>query len=201
MENDSMKPDKPNTPAPPPRDGNANVGEYEPTLTGRRTFFATTVEIAASCIAVLFAIPFVRYLFYPLSGAGRRAASRWSPLGPAGDFKSLSAPLARWITVSQNDGWLQSQSKKPVYVTKNAQGQVEVLTAVCPHLGCTIQWNAAKEQFLCPCHGSVFAPDGAHIAGPAPRRMDSLPMSIQNGQLNVQYQDFQQLVPTKQVVG
>jgi cytochrome b6-f complex iron-sulfur subunit len=41
------------------------------------------------------------------------------------------------------------------------------LSAVCTHLGCTV--NRAERGFHCPCHGSVFSPDGAVESGPAPR--------------------------------
>jgi menaquinol-cytochrome c reductase iron-sulfur subunit len=172
--------------------------EARPVLTGRRAFFARIAETAAACVAVLFAIPFVRYLFYPVSVIG--ASNGWTNIGSDTYFTSLTAPVARWITVSQNDGWLQSQSKKAIYITKDAQGQVEALSAVCPHLGCTVQWRQRRRQFICPCHGSIFAPDGARIAGPAPRGMDSLPIQVQNGNLLVKYEDFQQLLPTKEVL-
>jgi menaquinol-cytochrome c reductase iron-sulfur subunit len=178
--------------------GKGEEFESTPVLTGRRAFFARIAELAAACVAVLFAIPFVRYLFYPVSVVG--ASSGWTKIGSETEFTSLTAPVARWITVSQNDGWLQSQSKKAIYVTKDAQGRVEALSAVCPHLGCTVQWRRRRRQFICPCHGSVFAPDGARVAGPSPRSMDSLPMQKQNGDLLVRYEDFQQLLPTKEVL-
>lgn len=43
----------------------------------------------------------------------------------------------------------------------------------CTHLGCTFPWNPVDQQFQCPCHGSLYAPDGMVIRGPAP-----LPLKI-----------------------
>jgi cytochrome b6-f complex iron-sulfur subunit len=40
------------------------------------------------------------------------------------------------------------------------------VSAVCTHLGCTV--NLAGKGFHCPCHGSVFNPNGAVVSGPAP---------------------------------
>ena len=40
------------------------------------------------------------------------------------------------------------------------------MSAVCTHLGCTV--NLAGKGFHCPCHGSVFNPNGAVVSGPAP---------------------------------
>jgi cytochrome b6-f complex iron-sulfur subunit len=42
-----------------------------------------------------------------------------------------------------------------------------VISAICTHLGCTVQWKAT--EFDCPCHGSRFRPDGTVIGGPAPQ--------------------------------
>ncbi len=40
----------------------------------------------------------------------------------------------------------------------------------CPHLGCPVQWSAARERFECPCHRAVFdGPNGRLVSGP-PRR-------------------------------
>lgn len=45
-------------------------------------------------------------------------------------------------------------------------GKVRVQTAVCTHLGCTV--NAVETGYLCPCHGSTYDRNGFNTGGPAP---------------------------------
>lgn len=47
-------------------------------------------------------------------------------------------------------------------------GEFHVISAVCTHLGCTVQWKEERREFDCPCHGSRFGQDGSVTAGPAP---------------------------------
>lgn len=46
------------------------------------------------------------------------------------------------------------------------QNKVRCLTAICTHLGCTV--NAVDIGFKCPCHGSTYDLDGRNTGGPAP---------------------------------
>ncbi len=55
---------------------------------------------------------------------------------------------------------------------------VEALWWKCVHLGCTVPWISGDEQFICPCHGSVYAYNGSRISGPAPRALDAMPVTI-----------------------
>ena len=48
----------------------------------------------------------------------------------------------------------------------------------CVHLGCTVPWIPGSQEFRCPCHGSVYAPDGQYKAGPAPRSMDWMTVRV-----------------------
>ena len=56
-------------------------------------------------------------------------------------------------------------SKVAVY--RDDRGQVHERSAVCPHLGGIVHWNAAETTWDCPCHGSRFDPLGKVINGPS----------------------------------
>lgn len=45
-------------------------------------------------------------------------------------------------------------------------GKVRVQTAVCTHLGCTV--NMVETGYKCPCHGSTYDRLGKNTGGPAP---------------------------------
>jgi cytochrome b6-f complex iron-sulfur subunit len=63
------------------------------------------------------------------------------------------------------------------YLTRVPEGFM-ALYWKCPHLGCTVPWNAGAGNFLCPCHGSTYNLTGQNIAGPAPRPMDMMGLEI-----------------------
>jgi len=65
--------------------------------------------------------------------------------GAHSDFSPLIEPIMRTIQIEQVDGWRKAISEKAVYITKDQQGQLRVLTSVCPHLGCTVPWNKEKK--------------------------------------------------------
>ncbi|MDP2342607.1 MAG: FAD-dependent oxidoreductase [Deltaproteobacteria bacterium] len=52
-------------------------------------------------------------------------------------------------------------------VSCNEQGMVRKCSAVCPHLGGIVAWNAAERSWDCPVHGSRFDVNGVVVSGPA----------------------------------
>jgi glycine/D-amino acid oxidase-like deaminating enzyme/nitrite reductase/ring-hydroxylating ferredoxin subunit len=52
-------------------------------------------------------------------------------------------------------------------VYRDDQNVVHTFSAVCPHLGCIVQWNSAEKSFDCPCHGSRFTCEGKVVNGPS----------------------------------
>ncbi|MBT1071146.1 ubiquinol-cytochrome c reductase iron-sulfur subunit [Pelotalea chapellei] len=64
-------------------------------------------------------------------------------------------------------------------------GELVALSAVCSHLGCIVQWDKARMSFVCPCHGGQFSTDGVVLAGPPPRALAKLPVSVAKGVITV----------------
>ncbi len=56
-----------------------------------------------------------------------------------------------------------------VAVYRDEHGALHELSAVCPHLGGIVRWNAVEKTWDCPCHGSRFDALGRVINGPAIR--------------------------------
>jgi len=70
------------------------------------------------------------------------------------------------------------------YLTRTEEGLM-ALYWKCVHLGCTVPWNASAGKFMCPCHGSVYTLDGQNVAGPAPRPLDYMEITVSGEDITV----------------
>ena len=80
--------------------------------------------------------------------------------------------------------FFQYHGKAGVVVRKK-DGTLTALSAVCTHLGCIVQWEAKKGEFICPCHGGQFSPDGKVLGGPPPRPLEQLKVTVANGVITI----------------
>ena len=165
----------------------------------RRSFLGGLLGLGSFLVSALLSVPLIRFALFPL--LRRTTELKKSPVRALTEFSSLTEPVMRTIQIELVDGWRRAISEKAVYVTKDSQGRLRVLTSVCPHLGCTVPWNKENDQFICPCHSATFAADGTRVSGPSLRGMDTLETSVQDGQLQVRFQYFRQLVSDKEVIG
>src|ERR1700687_5083669 len=157
----------------------------------RRSFLGVLMGVGSVFVGGLLSVPLIRFALFPL--LRRTTELKSSSVGAISEFSSLTEPVLRTIQIEQVDGWRKAVSEKAVYITKDQQGKLRVLTSVCPHLGCTVPWNKEKNEFMCPCHGATFSPDGTRVSGPSQRGMDTLQTSVQDGQLMVDFAYFRTL--------
>ncbi len=167
-------------------------------VVSRRSFFGALLFLGSASMGAVLAIPVLRYVLYPLYS--KAAGTEWSDVGQVSDFAKSKVPIRKTITFKQRDGWREVVSSQSVYVTHAADDQLIVLSAICPHLGCSVSWQAGQDKFVCPCHGGEFNPAGLHILGPPPRAMDRLPTQVKNGLLQVHFEYFRSNVPNQEKI-
>lgn len=167
-------------------DSHASAGASTGPNGGRRRFFQLVIEASAGLIGLSLAVPLVGYLISP---AFKRRAQQWVDVASAGELPAGVPKQLEYVATIQ-DGYLETKTQKAVWAVKQTTGEVTVFSPLCTHLGCGYHWDAAGQQFKCPCHGSVFDMSGRVVAGPAPRPLDALPAKIENGRLLVVFKEF-----------
>ena len=89
---------------------------------------------------------------------------------------NMVAQFGDWFTggdvkkaedLKPGEGGIMSKGFKKVAVYCDKDNNIHSCTAVCPHMGGILQWNADEKTFDCPMHGSRFTTEGKVINGPA----------------------------------
>ena len=126
-----------------------------------------------------------------IMGIKNKWADLYSPsritLKTTGDFikevGNMASQYLDWLTASDlkstaellvGEGSLLSSGLKKIAVYRNYDNTLNAFSAVCPHLGCIVQWNKDEKSFDCPCHGSRFASDGTVINGPSKTNLHTI---------------------------
>lgn len=159
----------------------------------RRLFLSFCTQLLMTVVSLLVAIPVLGYCIAPLRK--KRGAEVSDPLfidvGALTDF-AVGEWCPRALEMVHEDGWKKTRVRHAVWVRRQGEGDagIAVLSSICPHLGCPINWHPDQGQFVCPCHGGIFKADGRPIGGPVPRSMDALAFEVRAGRLCVRWQDF-----------
>lgn len=92
------------------------------------------------------------------------------------EIGNMIAQFGDWFTpehlkeVSElppGEGGILTSGIKKIAVYRDNENLLHSFSAVCPHLGGIVQWNADEKTFDCPMHGSRFTCLGKTINGPA----------------------------------
>jgi Rieske Fe-S protein len=108
------------------------------------------------------------------AGASSAAASPASASSAAGD--TAAGALAATSDIPVGGGKIFDTQL--TVVTQPTAGEFKAFSAVCTHMGCTVN-QIADGRIDCPCHGSEYSiTDGAVLAGPAPRPLPAKTIKI-----------------------
>jgi glycine/D-amino acid oxidase-like deaminating enzyme/nitrite reductase/ring-hydroxylating ferredoxin subunit len=101
-------------------------------------------------------------------------------LRAAGEFLKEAANMAwqytDWLkpgeessvdAIAPGAGAVLRRGLTKVAVYRDPDGVLHEMSAVCPHLGCIVDWNSSEHTWDCPCHGSRFDQYGQVLNGPA----------------------------------
>lgn len=162
-------------------------------MTGRRDFLKWMVGLLAAVNGLVLGVPFIGAL------VGRKSAEikgAWSRVSDVAGLP-VGRPVELRFTSPAEEAYLHDTVLNSVWVILHGPGEATVFSPVCTHLGCHFLWNSEHGRFECPCHASVFSPDGTVLYGPAPRSLDTLPARIENGALYVEWKRFRAGTPEK----
>lgn len=74
----------------------------------------------------------------------------------------------------------------PAMLIHHDDGRWIAMTAVCTHLGCTVQYEPGPDRIHCGCHGGVYNPyTGANVSGPPPRPLKLFKVAVGDAGVNV----------------
>ena len=145
----------------------------------RRVFGYAAIYGLGALIGAAMAIPAALYLFLPPKTRKQQA---WVEAGDLGQLQT-GKPEEMTFRRTHADGWKIYSEKGTAWVVKTSDGKLLAFSPICTHLGCAYHWDATKSDFVCPCHGSVFAIDGKVLSGPAPRPLDRFDVKVENARL------------------
>ena len=61
---------------------------------------------------------------------------------------------------------------------RDENGELQLLSPACKHMGCLVTWNAAERSWDCPCHGSRYAGDGTVLEGPTVDPLEPIEIEV-----------------------
>lgn len=165
----------------------------------RRRGFLKLVTVAFGALAgVILGIPAIRFIIFPSS---RKIVDGPDDLVPVASADAVGdKPLRVEITTpKQRDAWAKVENVRlgAAWLVRDGD-QIRAFSTTCPHLGCSVDYDAKAGSFRCPCHTSSFDKAGNRVSGPAKRGMDPLDVKLDEGRVLVRFKRFKLDVPERE---
>jgi menaquinol-cytochrome c reductase iron-sulfur subunit len=116
-------------------------------------------------------------------------------------------PVAVTVFDDIDDAWNRFANVPvgSIWLRKLGDGPILAFNSICPHLGCSVNYRRAENDFFCPCHTSAFALDGKKTNEVPPRDMDVLEVAMRSGgkddpagvEIWVKFQNFRRATQEK----
>ena len=136
----------------------------------RRDFLDGLLTFFGTALAAFVAYPIARYLVppqMPEAATRRVVAAKQDELKP-GSFKTFPFGSQPGILIRRDDG------------------SYRAFSAVCTHLGCTVQYRSGDKLIWCACHNGLYNLEGANVAGPPPRPLERFDVHLQGDDIVVE---------------
>jgi cytochrome b6-f complex iron-sulfur subunit len=145
----------------------------EPGEQASRRAFLVAAAAAGLCYTAALAYPIYRYLASPEEMESSATAVTEVTLKDAQKIPTGSVLMFKFGT-------------SPAMLIHHEDGRWVALTAVCTHLGCTVQYEPQADRIHCGCHGGVYnAYTGANVSGPPPKPLKLFKVAVNETGVNV----------------
>ncbi|UWZ85078.1 QcrA and Rieske domain-containing protein [Occallatibacter riparius] len=131
-----------------------------------RRGFLIAAGAAGLCYVGALGYPVYRYLASPIEMASSASAVTEVTLKDAQKLAPGSVLMFKF-------------GSAPAMLIHHQDGAWVALTAVCTHLGCTVQYESQMNRIHCACHGGVYDPrTGANVSGPPPKPLKLFKVAV-----------------------
>jgi cytochrome b6-f complex iron-sulfur subunit len=130
-------------------------------MTNRRAFLQKSLAFLGLTTLASFLFPLYKFFSPPAGEAGAKQLVLNKKELPAGDAKDIVFNNTPCIVINRPD-----------------RGYV-VLSRVCTHLGCLVDYQKEKQRLLCPCHGGTYDLSGSVTSGPPPKPLQHFPIRVE----------------------
>jgi cytochrome b6-f complex iron-sulfur subunit len=136
----------------------------------RRTFLDWFLATSVGAFLVAVFYPVARYLIPPQVAQSSAATV------------TLAIPPSN---VPPNSGQVFRFGNAPAILIRTPGGALRAFSAVCTHLGCTVQYRPDLGQIWCPCHDGHYDLNGHVVSGPPPAPLTQYDVNVQDNQIVV----------------
>jgi len=145
----------------------------EPGETATRRAFLVAAGAAGLAYTAALAYPIYRYLASPEEMALSATAVTEVTLKDAQKLAKGSVLMFKF-------------GSAPAMLIHHEDGKWVAMTAVCTHLGCTVQYEPQANRIHCACHGGVYNPEtGANVSGPPPKPLKLFKVTVGDAGVDV----------------